>query len=106
MRCFDISDIEKRKMLPGCTARFIHADNMTLSYWDLEVGAVIPSHSHPHEQVTTVISGRIEMTVGEETKTLGPGCGVTIPANMEHSVKALDVCFVVDAFYPVREDYR
>lgn len=106
MSFFDISDIEQRQVLPGCRARFVHADNMTLSYWDLEAGAVLPPHSHSHEQVTTVISGKMEMRVGDETKLLGPGCGVTIPANTEHTVKALDVCFVVDAFYPVREDYR
>lgn len=106
MPFFQVKDIEQREMLPGCSARFVHGDNMTLSYWDLEMGAVIPGHSHPHEQVTTVISGKLEMRVGEETKLLGPGCGVTIPANVEHSVKALDVCYVIDAFYPVREDYR
>lgn len=102
----ELGDVEKREMLPGCGARFVHAENMTISYWDLEPGAAIPAHSHPHEQVTTLIMGRMEMTVGSQTKLLRPGCVVIIPGNTKHSVRAEEACYVVDAFYPVREDYR
>jgi quercetin dioxygenase-like cupin family protein len=102
----ELKDIEKKKILEKCKTRFVHVDNMTLSYWDLEPGAVIPDHSHPHEQVTTVISGKLEMTIGEETKTIGEGHVAAIPGNTPHSVKALSECFVIDVFYPVREDYK
>lgn len=46
------------------------------------------------------------MTVGGETRTMRPRSVVTIPANAEHSVNALTDCYVIDAFYPVRDDYR
>ncbi len=102
----NLDDIPRREMLSGCHARFVHAENMTLSYWDLDPGAIIPPHSHPHEQVTSLISGEMEMTVGGETRHLTPGCVVTLPSGTEHSVKALSACYVVDAFWPVREDYQ
>ncbi|MCE5323963.1 cupin domain-containing protein [bacterium] len=101
-----LSDLELRQMLPGCNARFIHTDNMTVSYWNLDGGAVIPPHKHPHEQVTSLIEGKLEMSVGGECKTIEPGEIVIIPGDVEHSVNALTPCYVIDAFYPARDDYR
>ena len=106
MPFLEVNNLEPRQMLPGCIARFVHADNMTISYWDLEPGAVIPNHSHPHEQVSSVIRGELELTVGGETRLLGPGGVAIVGSNVEHSVNALSECYVIDAFYPVREDYR
>lgn len=102
----NLSDTPRRQMLPGIKARFVHGENVTVSFWDLEPGATIPPHSHPHEQITSLISGEMEMTVAGETRRLGPGCVATIAPGVEHSVKALTECYVTDSFYPVREDYR
>lgn len=35
MAFVELENVEKRMMLPGCVARFVHGDNVTLSYWDL-----------------------------------------------------------------------
>jgi len=106
MQSTDLNDLSKREVAPRCWARFVHSGNVTVSYWDLEPGAQIPPHSHPHEQVTSLIEGEMEMTVGGETKRFTPGCVVVIPPNTSHAVKAAKACYVIDVFYPVREDYR
>ena len=98
--------IEEREIIPKCHVRFIHSDNVTLSYWNLEQGAVLPSHSHPHEQVCNVIKGRMDLTLGDETLHLTQGMVVVIPPNVPHSAKAHEPCYVIDVFYPIREDYR
>lgn len=59
-----------------------------------------------HEQVSYLIAGRFEFTIGEETRLVEAGSVVTIPANVMHSGLALTDCSVVDVFSPVREDYR
>jgi quercetin dioxygenase-like cupin family protein len=106
MHFHELKNLQIQQVLPGCNARFVHTENMTVSYWDLEYGAVIPPHSHPHEQVTNLIIGKLELTVGDETNTIGPGAIITIPGNVEHSVKALEPSYVIDAFSPAREDYK
>ena len=106
MAFFELDEIPKRAMLPGCKARFIHSDAMTVSHWYLDKGAVIPLHSHPHEQVTTLIEGELELTVDGETQLLKPGSGAIIPSGSPHSARAKTGCYVIDVFYPVREDYR
>lgn len=106
MHFHELNKLNSREMLPGIEARFVHTENMTISYWNLKQGAAIPPHSHPHEQVTNLIIGKLEMTVAGETKTIGPGAIITLPSNTEHSVKALEPSYVIDAFSPVREDYQ
>jgi len=102
----DLEGVPWRTVLPGCRARFVHSSQMTFSFWDLDPGAVIPAHAHPHEQVSMPISGEFELTMEGETRVMAAGRVAVIPPNTEHAVKALTRCYVIDAFYPVREDYR
>ena len=101
-----IPDIDGKQMLPGFYARMHHTENMTVSFWDIDAGASLPEHSHPHEQITTIIRGTFEMTVAGEKKVIEPGFMVVIPSHAMHSAIALTDCHIMDVFYPVREDYR
>jgi quercetin dioxygenase-like cupin family protein len=103
---FHLDELEVKEIFPGLKGRFAHSQSMTLSYWNLSAGAVLPEHSHPHEQVTNVLEGKFLLTVGGETKELGPGDIVVIESNAVHSGKALVDSVVMDIFHPVREDYR
>lgn len=66
----------------------------------------MPEHSHPHEQVANLIAGKFEMTVAGETRTIEPGMVAVIPSEAKHSGRALTDCYILDVFYPIREDYR
>ena len=101
-----LSDIEPREVIKGYHGRFIHTENYTLGYWEVEAGSEIPLHSHVHTQTTQVIEGRFEMTVGGETRVYEPGMVVIIPSHVEHGGKAITDCKLYDVFCPVREDYK
>ncbi len=78
-----------------------------LSVVQFEARSVVPMHSHPHEQMGMMLSGRLEFTVGGVTRILGPGDQWRIPGGVPHMVAALDEPAVaLDVFHPVREDYR
>jgi len=100
------ADQPGREIVPGFTARFVHSEFMTFSYWEVKAGAVLPEHSHPHEQVANLLKGKFEMTVAGETRILEPGMVAVIPPEAKHSGRALADCYILDVFYPVREDYR
>jgi quercetin dioxygenase-like cupin family protein len=85
---------------------YVHLERLTLGEVELQADTVVPIHQHPHEQVTYVLSGRFEFTVGGETTVLEPGRAALIPANTPHGGRTLTACRVVDVFAPVREDYR
>jgi len=106
MSFVELKDVGQREVVPGCRARFVHSDSMTISYWDLEAGAVIPDHAHPHEQISTIVTGEMELTIGDEKRLMRPGMVAVIPSGVRHIVHALIECYVIDVFHPVREEYR
>ena len=101
-----LSDIDESERVKGFRARFVHTDRMTSAYWQIAADSVLPEHSHPHEQVSTIIRGRFEMTVDGQTRTIEAGDVVVIPSGSRHRGRALTDCFILDVFSPVREDYR
>ena len=102
----NISEIPQRDLVKGIKGRYIHTETTTIGFVEIDKGAVLPAHSHVHEQTSQIIEGKLEMTIGGETMILEPGTFVIIPSNVVHSARALTDCVVTDTFCPVREDYR
>jgi quercetin dioxygenase-like cupin family protein len=67
-------------------------------------GSAVPEHSHPHEQVTIVLSGRVRFTIAGEAREFAAGEVASIPGGVPHSVVALEASRVMDVFTPLRED--
>ena len=106
MPFYDIAVLEEREIVPGYRARFLHTDNVTIAYWTIEQGAALPVHAHLHEQTTTVLEGKFELTIDGETGVLEAGRMAVIPSNAPHTARALTPCKLIEVFYPIREDYR
>ncbi len=95
-----------REIFPGVSIRSSACRSMMISVVDFEPGAEVLVHSHPHEQVGYLVSGRLEFTIGDQTRTLGPGDQWRIPGGVPHRVVAVGgPAVAVDVFNPVREDY-
>ena len=96
-----------KELFPGITARTFWGDKMLAAVVDLEANAVLPRHSHPHEQAGVVLQGSLELTIAGETRLLQPGEVYVIPGNVEHSGRTGDrPAKVMDIFSPVREEYK
>jgi quercetin dioxygenase-like cupin family protein len=103
---FDWADRPEREVFPGFHGRFIHSGRMTFARWRIDAGAVLPEHSHENEQVVHVFAGELEMVIDGKRIVCGPSTVLVIPSNAKHSGRALSDCVVIDAFAPVREDYK
>jgi quercetin dioxygenase-like cupin family protein len=107
MSFFDTGKLKQKQVLEGITLRSVAGDKAMMTFFEFEGGAVIPSHSHPHEQITYVLEGEIEFTLKGEARLLTKGQGVVIRANEEHSARVIKgPARAVDAWHPLREDYR
>jgi len=71
----------------------------------MKKGWVGARHSHPHEQMVYVVSGRIRFQHPGGVLEAGPGDGFLVPGNAEHQASALEDAEVLDVFTPYREDY-
>ena len=102
----DINSVPAFQPAPGCTLRTPYGEQLMLSRVEMEEGAVIPLHHHPHEQGGVLISGTLELQIGEETRIVKPGELYLIPPHVSHRAVAVGgPAVVLDVFSPIREDY-
>ena len=79
MGFINIDDIEPISPVPGCRMRTPFGQNLMLSYLEMDDGAEVPLHSHPHEQGGMLIRGRLELTEGPgAVDGSGPGLRVAL----------------------------
>lgn len=83
----------------------VHGEKTLMCEFRLRQRAVLPRHSHPHEQTGYLISGRMELTIGANTCILEPGDSWCIPGGVEHHALALEDSLALEVFAPVRGDY-
>jgi quercetin dioxygenase-like cupin family protein len=94
-----------KQLAPGLLGYYAHGQNMTLGYVEIKAGSDLPSHQHPHEQITYIIEGQLDMVIGGKSCSLTAGMYYVIPSNVPHGAIAVTDCKVIDVFNPVRADY-
>lgn len=68
-------------------------------------GAVGAIHSHPHTQITYVVSGRFRFTIGETVREVGPGDTMLKQDGILHGCTCLEPGVLLDIFTPMRKDF-
>jgi len=92
----------RTKILTG-----LHGEKMMMALNTTLPGHTVPQHSHPHEQIGMVYSGKARLCIGDEERIVQKGDFFCIPSDVPHS----DTCIgnepfvMLDIFYPVREDF-
>jgi quercetin dioxygenase-like cupin family protein len=103
----DTNNLPQREIASGVTTGVAWGEKLMLSFVKLNPNAVVPSHSHPHEQMALVLSGKLEMTIANERRLLKEGDVFLVPSGVEHSAKNLEgETRVLDIFSPPREDFK
>ena len=95
------------EMLPGISRQMLSVGDQAMAvYITVAKGAVVPVHTHPHEQIGYLASGRARFTIGDEERIVEALDGYSIPGGVPHGVEALEDSVFVDVFSPPREEYR
>ena len=82
-----------------------YGEKTLLTEITFEKGGKLPSHSHPHEQTGYLVSGRVELTIGEETYEVLPGDSWSILGGVTHKAEVKEDSKAIEVFSPVREEY-
>ena len=101
------NDDIKLTELGGGVSRKILAYNEELMSVEVrfEKGAVGAMHTHPHVQISYVLEGKFEATIGGETKIIAKGDTYVTEPNIEHGVVCLEAGALLDIFTPMRADF-
>jgi len=105
MKHYDWNGISLERLNPLVTRKAIHSGNMTIARLVLLKDAVVPEHSHRHEQIATVERGALRFTIEGGELVVRTGESLVIPPHVPHGVVALEDTLVTDVFSPAREDW-
>ena len=91
---------------PGVRIRTPHGERIMISLVEIDAGAIVPPHEHPHEQAGMVLEGQMELLLGNEKRVLKKGEAYIIPGGTRHAARSIGgPCRALDIFSPIREDY-
>jgi quercetin dioxygenase-like cupin family protein len=105
-RFVQLDGVRAFELAAGVSARPLFGEGAMINLIELEPNAIVPLHSHPHEQLGLVLRGMQALVIDGEAHELGPMQGYVLPGGVEHSAYGgPDGALVIDVFQPVREDY-
>lgn len=82
-----------------------YGENLMCVENHFEEGAVGALHQHPHTQITYVVSGKFEFTIGEEVKVVEAGDTMHKRDGIIHGCKCLEKGVLLDIFTPMRKEF-
>lgn len=99
-------EIEPREVFPGATRKVLaHSGGLMTVEMRFRAGTQVPEHAHPHEQVSYVVSGKIELSLNGHKEIIGCGDSFYAAPGVLHGVLFLEESMVLDTFTPQREDF-
>ena len=104
---YRIDESDRKELAPGVHVRTIWGEKVMMCLVEIAPGSEVPSHMHPHEQAGMIMQGRVDFTIGGETRRLGQGDSYVIPGGVPHRVVPVDGwALALDIFSPPREEYK
>jgi len=108
MPFFDLQQQPSRELFPGVWITTAWGERLMLSFVHfVRADAVVPEHSHPHEQAGMGLEGEFELVIGDEARVIRTGDSYLIPGGVPHSARSLSgPARALDIFSPPREEYK
>ena len=101
-----LSDVSYIDVAEGHVMKVITGKNIMVSFVELAPDKSFAMHNHPAEQMTYILEGEIDVTIGKETHHMKSGDLAIIPSNVIHQGKTGNVrCMFLDVFSPPREEF-
>ncbi len=100
--------VPQEQLGDSITRQIISGDELMMVKLTMKAGAVVKHHSHPNEQMTYILKGRIRFTHGlemEQSTILCAGDVLHFPANIPHAAECLEDTVDLDIFTPPRRDW-
>jgi quercetin dioxygenase-like cupin family protein len=98
--------LDAHEIHDGVHLHAIGGDQVLLCRVQYEPGKTVTRHAHEHtEQLMAVVEGSVTMTIGDETRELGPGDVVCVNRGLEHELYSEGGVTFFEALAPVPLDH-
>ena len=106
VNCVPHSEIQSEQVADGVQRRILAYGKDAMCVENVfKTGGVGAMHSHPHTQITYIVSGRFRFTIGDEVYEVGPGDTLLKENGVIHGCICLESGVMIDFFSPMREDF-
>ncbi len=90
----------------GIKRQMVVGQQMMICRFQFAPFLVTPEHTHPHEQMSLVVSGRVRFFIEGVERIASPGDVLHFPSNCLHGATMMDEEVVlIDIFTPIRQDF-
>ncbi len=105
MYFFAIDGSEYHTKRPGVSVKALTGQAAQLCFVRLAPGTTT-DHAHENEQIGYIVSGEVEITVGETTRVLHRGDGFAIPPHVRHAFTVIsgEPLEYIEVFCPPRQE--
>jgi quercetin dioxygenase-like cupin family protein len=93
MPFFKLDQMPATVISPGHSTAYgptVRGRELEIGWYTEPKGTGARPHHHPSEQIILVLSGRLRMRIGAETREIGPGEVALISGDEEHEQVALE----------------
>jgi quercetin dioxygenase-like cupin family protein len=103
----DRSRVGWTQIKPGADRITVHGEKCSAVLNRIVFGFPDYYHKHMNEQISYIVSGSCDFTVGDQTYHAKQGDFVVIPSDTIHNATVTDPggCTMLDIFAPVREEF-
>ena len=102
----DWSKVKAEYPAPGIKRQMVVGQNVMMVRFTFDPFLVTHEHTHPHEQMTMVLKGRVKFIISGEEHIISAGDVLHFPPHNRHGATMLDEEVVlIDIFSPIREDF-
>ena len=102
----DWTKIPVEHVSAGIKRQMVVGEKVMVCRFTFDPFVVTDVPSHPHEQITMVMAGKVKFTVDGLAVIAAPGDVLHFPSNNSHGATMLDEEVVlIDIFSPIREDF-
>ena len=98
--------VEQWQFVDGVKLHAIGGEQVLLCRVTYAPGKFVPRHSHAEaEQAMVILDGEVDVTIGDETRRLGPGDVCVMNRGVEHELHSAGGVTFFEALSPVPLDH-
>jgi quercetin dioxygenase-like cupin family protein len=102
----DWTKVPVEQVTTGIKRQMVVGEKVMVCRFTFDPFVVTDVHSHPHEQITMVMAGKVKFMVDGLAVIAAPGDVLHFPSNNSHGATMLDEeVILIDIFSPIREDF-
>ena len=104
MEAFEVRQLPERQGQAGkAYLEFLRVPSMSMGVYRLPAGGVDPQSPHTEDEVYYVVSGRAQIRVGDEDRSVGAGSIVFVAARAPHRFHTIEEDLTVLVFFAPAE---